>query len=537
MDKKIFFNGTILTMDDEKKKVDNFLAEDGTIVKTGLSEGELARLEGAEWIDLSGKTCIPGFHDSHMHMIEYGYNRKYCVDLSEADSVEDMIDRMRRFIEENKIPENSWEMGMRWNQENFADKKMPDRKDLDRVSDKHFVFAKRVCIHIAAANSRLLDLCGINEETYPGDPNIGRFPDGTPDGRIYEDAISGIVLAEKPPLTVEEIEAIISDTAKEIRESGFTSVQTDDMKAFSDFQSKKNILKAYDNLRNRGKLPIRIFEQIQVSSMEELRHILKELREIRADEMFSFDRLKLILDGSLGASTAAMGAPYKGTEDQYGLLNFADEEMEELVSFAYAHRMQVMCHCIGDRAMEQAIRIIGKYQEKFDDDRRPRIVHCQICTEHQLEEMSRLRILADIQPAFVPTDYIIIEKQLEHPENYCLYPWKTMKEHGITVSGSSDAPVEGYDALYGIQAAVTRADISGIPQGGWLPEEKLTAEEALKLYTSQPAYTVFQENHLGKIAEGYKADIAVLTENPLAVNPQRIHTIKAEASYVGGKRG
>ena len=112
-----------------------------------------------------------------------------------------------------------------------------------------------------------------------------------------------------------------------------------------------------------------------------------------------------------------------------------------------------------------------------------------------------------------------------------------MKEHGITVSGSSDAPVEGYDALYGIQAAVTRADISGIPQGGWLPEEKLTAEEALKLYTSQPAYTVFQENHLGKIAEGYKADIAVLTENPLAVNPQRIHTIKAEASYVGGKRG
>lgn len=527
MTKKLLFNGKIITLDRQQPETGNVLIEDGKIKKIGLEPKEIEKLENVERIDLAGKTCVPGFHDSHMHMIEYGYNRKYCVDLSEAASIDDVIRMMRHFIEERHIPEGSWVMGMRWNQENFKEKRLLTKEDLDQVSDKHYIFTKRVCIHIAAVNSMLLKLCGITKDTYVDDENIGRISDGEPDGLIYEDAISGIVLEKKPPLSVAEIEEIILDTTKEIRAKGFTSVQSDDMKAFSDFQSKENIIRAYDNLRNQGKLPIRIFEQIQVSSMEELLKIRASIEGVKQDDEFSFDRLKLILDGSLGASTAAMLSPYKGTEDNYGILNFSDEELDGLVGFAYENGMQVMCHCIGDRAIDQAQRIIGRYQQTFGGDRRPRLVHCQICTKNQVEAMQELGMLADIQPAFVPTDYQVVFEKIEDSDNFALYPWKSMMKRGIPVSGSSDAPVESYDALYGMQTAVTRAGIDGRPEGGWLPDEKLTPLEALTLYTKAPAYSVFMEDRLGTIKEGYLADLTILDQNPLETPEEEIYKISA----------
>ncbi len=538
MTKKLLFNGNIITMNPGRPEAENLLMEDGTIRGVGLAAAEVNLLKDAEdveAVDLAGMTCIPGFHDSHMHMVEYGYNKKYSIDLSGAASIEEVIQMMKDFIEERKIPEGAWVMGMRWNQENFKEKRLLTREDLDRVSDKHYIFTKRVCIHIAAVNSRLLKLCGVNEDTFLEDENIGRDRDGRPNGLIYEDAISGLILQKKPPLTVDEIEHLIADTTSEIKARGFTAVQSDDMKAFSDFQSKKNILRAYDNLRNRGTLPIRIFEQVQVSSMAEFLHIRQLLEEIREDDMFSYSRLKLILDGSLGASTAAMGKPYKGSTDNYGILNFSDEEMKQLVEFAYEKNLQVMCHCIGDRAMDQAIRIIGSCQKKYEGDRRPRLVHCQICQKDQIEKMAAFQMMADIQPAFVPTDSRVVAGKIETDEKYALYPWKTMLDSGIRISGSSDAPVESYDALYGIQTAVTRADLNGKPEGGWLPYEKLTAMEALRLYTETPAYSVFMEERMGKIKEGFAADLTILDQNPLETPAAEIHKINVVNTFCNGR--
>ena len=535
MTKKLLFNGNIITMDAERKSAGNLLIEGEAICKVDLSAAEIEQLKDVEAVDLAGTTCIPGFHDSHMHLIEYGYNKKYCVDLSGAGSIEEVIKMMQSFIEERALPEGSWVMGMRWNQENFKEKRLLTRKDLDRISDKHYIFTKRVCIHIAAVNSKLLELCGVNRDTFREDENIGRYADGRPNGLIYEDAISGIILQKKPPLTVEEIEGIIADTTREIKGKGFSAVQSDDMKAFSDFQSKENIVRAYDNLRNRGELPIRVFEQVQVSSLEEFLQIQEFLKEVKDDELFSHNRLKLILDGSLGASTAAMETPYKGTTDHYGILNFRDEELNQLVEFAYMNNMQVMCHCIGERAINQAIRMIGRYQKRYGQDRRPRLVHCQICTKEQVEQMAQLQMMADIQPAFVPADYRAVYEKIEAAEQFALYPWKTMLDRGIRISSSSDAPVESYDALYGIQTATTRAAIDGSPQGGWLPTEKLSVEEALRLYTETPAYSVFMEEKIGKIKEGFKADLTILDQNPLETAPELIYLISAVKTFCNGR--
>lgn len=536
MTRTLIYNGTILTMDGDVAVAKNLLIDGENISEINLDDAEIMALgDDVERIDLQGKTCLPGFHDSHMHMVEYGYNRKYCVDLSVAKSVEEIITMMKRFIAENKIPEDSWVLGMRWNQENFSEKRLLTKEDLDQISDKHFILTKRVCIHIATINSKLLALCGITKDTFVGNEGIGRYLDGQPDGRIYEDAISDIVLAKKPPLSTDEIENIIIDTTAEIKSKGFTSVQSDDMKAFSDAESKGNILKAYDNLRNRGELPINVFQQAQVTSLREFKEIIALAEGIKSDQHFSIGILKLILDGSLGAGTAAMLKPYKGTENQLGILNFSDEELDEIVAYGYQHHFQIMCHGIGDRAIQQAIDVMAKYQKQYGEDRRPRLVHCQICRKSQVEEMAEYQIMADIQPAFVPTDYDVVEKKIDIDESYTLYPWKTMLDAGIHISGSSDAPVESYDALEGIQAAVTRATFEGNPEGGWLPKEKLTVMEALSLYTSAPAYAVFQEHRMGKIKAGYAADLVILDKNPMDVPETELHQIQAVRTICRGK--
>lgn len=536
MVRKLIYNGHILTMDHCQEEAKNLLIEGERIVAINLDETEGGILgDDVEKIDLQGKTCLPGFHDSHMHMIEYGYNHKYCVDLSDAKSVDEIISKMRQFIKEKEIPEDSWVLGMRWNQENFNEKRLLTKEDLDKVSDKHFIFTKRVCIHIAAANSKLLELCGITADAYKENGDIGRYSNGQPDGRIYEDAISRIVLKKKPPLSIEEIEKIILDTAVEIKDKGFTAVQSDDMKAFSDFASKANILKAYDNLRNKGQLPIRIFEQLQVTSLEEFKEIVRLSEGIKSDENFSLGRLKLILDGSLGAGTAAMSKPYKGTADNFGILNFSDHELDEIVRYCYEKHLQVMCHGIGDRAIQQAIDVMAKYQKIYGDDRRPRLVHCQICRKKQVEQLAQSNIMADIQPAFVPTDYNLVEKKIDDDGSYAFYPWKTMLNTGIHISASSDSPVESYDAMEGVQAAVTRATFDGHPQGGWLPKEKLTVTEALNLYTTAPAYSVFKEREMGKIKEGYFADLVVLNQNPKDFPEEKLHQIRAVQTICRGK--
>ena len=535
MKKKFFYNGTILTMNPHYPTAKNLIAGDGLIEQIDVTEDTLEQMYSSanmEYIDLQGSIVLPGFHDSHMHLVEYGYNQKCCVDLSEATSAEDVVRRMRSFIEERQIPEGGWVIGSRWDQEKFSDKRLLSRIDMDQVSKRHYVFAKRVCIHVAAVNSKVLELCGIHQNTYQNNKYIGRYSDGMPDGRIYEDGISNIVLAKKEAPSETEIEHIIEDTLQEIKRRGFTAVQSDDMKAFSDFTSKERILHAYNHLRNQGRLPIRVFEQIQVSSLEEFYRIREILKSIPEDPWFSWSRLKLILDGSLGAESAAVSSPYKESKNQ-GFLNFSDKELDALVKESYESHMQIMCHCIGDRAMEQAIRIITPYQRQYGKEQRPRLVHCQIGTRKLLRYMAQEGFLADIQPAFVPSDYEIVEKKLHIQKEQVTYGWRTMIEREIPVSGGSDSPVECYDALYGIQTAVTRSNLEGIPERGWLPEERLTPQQALALYTKGSAYAVKMEKKLGCIAPGYFSDFVILKENPLLVPADQIHNISILETHCG----
>ncbi len=542
--------GRIYTMDSQRPEAESVYVENGVIKALDLSREDAARLSGGDGggelkvIDLAGRCLLPGFHDSHLHMIAYGATQTDCVDLSGARSVVEVQELLRKHIRENEKKPGSWVIGSGWNHENFTDKRMPDREDLDAVSTEHYIFIKRICIHIAAVNSKVLELCGLEGEedqesagAAETSPEIGRFEDGRPNGLIFEDAINNVVLIHRPPYGEEEIRRIILETAEGMRRSGFTTIQTDDMKAFADEGSKKNILKAYDQLRKDGRLPLRIIEQVQVSSLAELETIMETAEELENDDWFSIKTIKVLLDGSLGGWTAAVNRPYADNPQAVGVLNFTDQELYEIGRYCRERELQLACHAIGDRAIDQLLALTARLEAEFGapaPGKEPRIVHCQLSSYEQIEELARLSFLADIQPTFVPSDYQLVSQRIAKEEQGSIYAWHTLLEQGIGLAGSSDCPVETYLPFYGIRAAVCRTSLEGEPSGGWRPYEKLTLKEALALYTTGSAKSVGEENRRGMIREGFLADLAVTDRDPYEVKPEHLHEIRVEEVICGG---
>lgn len=520
-------------MDTEKPSVHNCLVEDDKICQVALTEQELTNLEGdVQRIDLEGKTLLPGFHDSHMHLVEYAYRELFCVNLEKAVSIDDVIFMMKKHIRERQIPENSWVVGMGWNHEHFKEKRLLTKEDLDRISDKHFIFAKRCCIHIAAVNTKTAEHCRLKTEAECGNQNIGRDMNGEINGIVYEAAINDVVLKHMPPMEEADLERLILFGTEKVRETGLTSIQSDDMKAFPDLETKGKILKIYDKLRNEGKLPVRVTEQLQIASLTEYEDLRKYLQTIREDDFFSFGNIKLILDGSLGSGTAAVQRPYKHETDNYGKLNFTDEQLDEIVEFCCRSGMRLMCHTIGDAAAEQILCSLERYQNCTDKDFRPRFVHCQILREDQIKRMASIGVYADIQPMFALTDADIVESKIDIEVSHRLYAWKSLMDVGVGISGSSDAPVDTFNPLKSIWAAILRRDAA---DDVWEPEEQINLDHALQLYTSWPAKTIYRENRLGQIKEGYYADFALVDKDPYVIPPDEIRYIKVLKTFCGGR--
>lgn len=535
MEKLLIENGTVYTMDPARPQAENVYAEDGVIRALNLTEEEKAGLTGAKRLDLAGGCLLPGFHDSHLHMIAYAMSRSDSVDLSGAGSIDEIKELLRAYIQRTGKKPGSWVVGTGWNHELFEEKRMPTREDLDEVSTEHYIFIKRVCIHIAAINSPLVGLSGIEGEEYREDGNIGRYPDGRVNGVIFEDAINDPVLIKKPPYTTEEIEALILETTEQLRGDGFTSIQTDDMKAFSDMESKKRILSTYDRLRNEGRLPLRIVEQLQVSSLAELEELMEFVKTIAFDDRFAVGPVKVLLDGTLGGRTAAMSHPYRDDPSALGVLNFSDDELCAIMDYCYGNDLQIACHTIGDRALEQMLGCVAKMKRKYKKDLRPRVVHCQIPTYEQIRRMAELGTLADIQPMFVPSDYELVTERIESEYLNAAYAWKTLLREGVSLAGSSDCPVESYLPFKGIRAAAVRTDSRGLPEGGFRPFEKLTVFEALSLYTTGAAYSVGREGRLGKIKEGFAADFVIVEQNPYLIQEEKLDQITVRQTICAGR--
>lgn len=530
---KIFFNGKIRTMEKGMPEAQAVAIKNGIIVRVGSNEQILAlKSDKTELIDLEGKLMLPGFTDTHMHLLSYGYSLEK-VNLYSANCMEDLIRLGKEFLADR--PYLTWLQGRGWNTDGWEDPRFPNRYDLDKITTDIPMFYTRACGHIIIVNSKALEVMGVTKDT-PQIPG-GMFDldeNGEPLG-IFREAARDLVYDALPKLSVEEIQRMLVAGAKKGLECGITAMHTDDFEALAVGEYPK-ILEAFWDLEKTGKLPVRVYEQCLLASKPILDQFLAEGHYTNeGTPMFRIGTLKLLADGSLGGRTAYLGKPYADDASSRGIPVFEQETLDYLIGTA--HKAGLMCsvHCIGDGCMNMVLDSIEKAQlECPKPDMRHSIIHCQITDKPLLQRFVDLNVSAHVQPAFIDEDMYIVRDRVGAEMESTSYAWKTMKDMGIPVSGGSDSPVISFNVMEGIYCAVTRKDLKGNPEGGWLPDQKMSVEEAVYLYTMGGAYESYDEGVRGSIRNGKYADMVVLERNIFEIPAEEIKDVKVQMTVLNG---
>ncbi len=530
----IFYNGIIHTMDKAVPKAEAVAVKDGIIIRVGSNEDVLKlRTESTAMYDMDGKTMLPGFCDSHMHLLSYGYSLEK-VNLYSAKSMDDLIKLGQDFLKEH--PGLTWLQGRGWNTDDWEDKRYPNRYDLDKITTEIPMFYTRSCAHIISVNSKALEVMGVTRDTpqVPGG-SIEKDINGEPLG-IFAEAARDLIYNALPKLTVSDIKRLIVKGAKEVLSCGITTVHTDDFEAIAAGEYQK-VLDAYHQLEQEGNLPVRIYEQCLLASVPLLEKFLNEGHHTNeGSPMFRIGTLKLLVDGSLGGKTAFLRKPYKNDPSTKGIATFTQEELDKLVSMAQASGLMISPHNIGDGAMEMDLNAIENAQIQYPRaDMRHALIHCQITDLDLLKRCRDLNVVMHVQPAFIDSDMHIVKDYVGEELEKSSYAWKTMMDMGLPVAFGSDAPVISFNVMEGIYCAVTRKDLKGFPESGWLPDQKMSVYDAVYAYTMGGAYASYDEGKKGSIRNGKYADFAVLDKDVFSVPEEEIKDIKVCMTVLDGK--
>ncbi len=483
---------------------------------------------GTRWLHVDGATWVPGFIDSHLHLLSFGFSLGR-LDLGGCQSIEELTSRVARAAQQR--PEGTWILGGGWDQDSFREKRYPTREDLDAAAPRHPVLLRRACGHVAVANSLALRMAEVTAQTAdPPGGAIDRHPDGEPTGVLRERAIE-LVTGKIPPPEFEELCFALRRAVRFAWSVGVTSVHTEDVRAAGGLDP---LLRAYERVLREEEMPLGVYLDIFWQAFGELRE--RGLRTGDGDDLLRIGAVKLFADGSLGAATAALSEPYADEPGNTGILVMQPDELERAVSDCHLAGMQVAIHAIGDRAIELGLRAIGRaLQQHPRQDARHRLIHCQVMRQDLVEGFLRYGVVADIQPKFVGTDQRWAEARLGKERLRWAYAWRSMWEAGLKLAGGSDCPVEPLNPAYGLHAAVTRCDLSGQPEGGWQPQQRLSAEQALHLFTAGAAYASFEERKRGTIQPGAIADLVALDGDPVTVEPDRLKDLRVLATVAQGR--
>jgi len=496
-----------------------FVIEDNKIIYTGNDEEAVQIADHV--IDLNGKCVLPGFNDSHMHLLNLG-SFLMNLDLTQAQSSREILQMVKQKAE--TLPDTMWIKGRGFNQDNFKDGVMLTKQELDQVSPHHPVMLTRCCGHQICVNSKALEKAGITKDT--------QVEGGTIDyetGILTENA-NELIKAAQDEITVEEIEELIIKAAEYCNQYGITSVQSDDFMTLTQHYDK--VLQAFINLNEKQKLTVRLYEQCQFASLDIYKEFLKDKRRFIRSNFMSMGPLKILQDGSLGARTAALTVPYADDPSTQGMIVVPQEALEAYIKTAKEHQMGAAVHVIGDAACDSVLNAYEKINDK-DNPLRSGLVHVQITREDQLKKIAELKLHNYIQSIFIDYDARIVKERvgdLEHTS----YAFKTLYKTA-TLSNGSDGPVELPDVLKGIECAVTRRSVTD-PSRTLNTKEALSLSEAIHSYTSGGAYASFEEHLKGDIQAGMLADFVVLEKNPFDVQPEEIHTIKICETWIDGKK-
>jgi predicted amidohydrolase YtcJ len=517
-----FMNAKAYSMEFEGDCFEAFAVYDGKIVATG-NNTEIGALECGEQVDLAGQTVLPGFTDSHLHILAYGKSLEF-VNLKGSKSVEEVMERLRR--KALVTPKGDWIRGLGFDHQAFSEVRMPDRYDLDAVSIQHPILISRYCLHAHVANSPALSVAGIDRNFRPPTPHsMITDEEGEPTGILWETAATPAIQAIPDPIAAFDAKVnAVRKVCEELVSLGITSAHTVQGK----YVDAEEYLNVYQTLERKGQLPVRVYV-----SFDE--YPKPGMQTGFGNEKIRYGFYKMFMDGSLGSRGAALSEPYSDMPDAQGVLTHSQAEVDALIWDAHRQGLQAGIHCIGDRALEIAVTAIeNALRKKPAADPRFRLIHALVVSDSLIKRMQKLPVMMDIQPMFVSTNVGWSEDRLGPERSTYAYAWKRLIDAGFVLSASSDAPVEGFDPMKGIYAIVTRQSMDGKPEGGWHPENRVSVYEALCMYTKNGAYASFEESIKGTLSPGKLADFIVLDTDPFHTKAEHLKDISVLKTWVGG---
>lgn len=504
--------------------------QDGIIQQVGSNE-DILKNSVDNIIDLQGKTVLPGFNDSHMHLRGAGDAMTTC-NLTSAKSIEDVIELGKNFLKENK--DISALAGRGWNQDYFinGEKRLLNRHDLDKISTEIPIVFIRVCGHVSVGNTKAIEVVGADENTIVDGGVIELGADGKPNGVFNENAIR-LIDSAIPAKNENDIEKDFLTAVDYALSVGITSVQSCDIIS-AGAESMFNLI---HNIYKDEKSKLRYSHQFNFQDINDFKNYLEtEHLTGQYDEKFlSKGVLKLFKDGSLGARTAVMLNDYEDAPGIRGVSALSDEQLQNLCDLATANGIQVVTHAIGDGAIESVINAYEKTMVNGENPLRHGIVHCQITSYEQLERIAKLNIPIMYQPIFLDYDIKIVEDRVGKELASTSYAFNTLYKLGAQISLGTDAPVEDCNPFPNIYCAVNRMCMDGTPTGGFNPAENMELEDVIDAYTIGSAYNEFKEDFKGRLMPGYVADLIVLDRDIFSIDKLEIKDIKVEKTMINGE--
>ncbi|MEO8649332.1 MAG: amidohydrolase [Acidobacteriota bacterium] len=520
----VIINANVRTMAAQHPKAASVAVVGNMIAAVG-SDQELKPWIGPKTrvVDAKGKLVLPGFNDAHVHFLETGAQLS-AVDLRDAKTPQEFVQRIKDFAA--KQPKGRWILGGQWDHENWTPNALPTAAMIDAVTPDNPVFVNRLDGHMAVANSLAIKMAGVDKNT-PEVPGglIVRDAAGNPAG-VFKDSAMAYIEKVIPDATFEqklEFAQAVTDFAASL---GVTSVQ--DMSAGSD-------IGVYQELLRQGKLKTRVYGCSPLGDYK--RWERTGLHYAFGSAMLRVGCLKGFSDGSLGSTTAWFFDPYLDAPDSTGLpREEVTTTMKQNVAAADKAGLQVNIHAIGDRANATVLDFYEN-AEKVNGarDRRFRIEHAQHLRQEDIPRFGKLKVVASMQPMHIIDDGRWAWKRLDEKRLKGTYAFRTLLDSGAVLAFGSDSPVASMNAVFGIYAAVTRRTLDDKNPNGWIPEQKISVEDAVKAFTWGSAFAEFQENVKGTLEPGKLADIIILSDDIFAIDPVKIRDVKVVTTIIDGR--